>query len=119
MRFVVIVISPELHTPIELGVTIENEARPVCGNHNSPLELYCLSEKSLKCVICKQEAGIPESDVVPIPEAVSSHKDRLRFQLRHLQAYQFTIRGAMEQVSLINDRYQERRDWKYFYLSIC
>ena len=93
--------STELHNPTELGVTTENETRPVCGNHNSPLELYCLSDKSLKCVICKQEAGIPELDVVPIPEAVSSHKDRLRSQLRHLQAYQFTIRGAMEQVSQI------------------
>ena len=74
----------------------------MCSTHNNPLEFYCLSEKSLKCTICKQEAAIVESDVVAIPEAVSAHKDRLRSQLRHLQAYQFTIRGAMEQVVFLD-----------------
>ncbi|XP_073704003.1 zinc-binding protein A33-like [Garra rufa] len=57
----------------------------VCTLHNEPLKLFCLEDKHLVCLVCRDSEKHTNHQFRPIKEVVSSYKDQLSRAVKSLQ----------------------------------
>ncbi|XP_056305649.1 tripartite motif containing 35-9 isoform X2 [Danio aesculapii] len=72
---------------------------PACALHREKLQLFCLEDKQLACLVCRDSEKHISHTFRPIGEAVSSYKEELKTTLKSLQfklTQELKTRGELE-----------------------
>uniref|UniRef100_A0A673L953 Nuclear factor 7, ovary-like n=2 Tax=Sinocyclocheilus rhinocerous TaxID=307959 RepID=A0A673L953_9TELE len=71
----------------------------ICSLHSEKLKLFCLEDKQLVCLVCRDSKQHDNHKFRPISEVVSSHKEELNTALKSLQEklkHNETLKGEFE-----------------------
>uniref|UniRef100_A0A672P7F3 Nuclear factor 7, ovary-like n=1 Tax=Sinocyclocheilus grahami TaxID=75366 RepID=A0A672P7F3_SINGR len=71
----------------------------ICSLHSEKLKLFCLEDKHLVCLVCRDSKQHDNHKFRPISEVVSSHKEELNTGLKSLQEklkHNETMKGELE-----------------------
>ncbi|GCC33688.1 hypothetical protein chiPu_0012158 [Chiloscyllium punctatum] len=63
------------------NLKLESKQKLHCGKHQEELKLFCETDKTLICFICRDSREHKTHEFLPIDEAVESYKDQLKPRL--------------------------------------
>ncbi|XP_074872925.1 E3 ubiquitin-protein ligase TRIM39-like [Carettochelys insculpta] len=95
----------ELVKQLRLPPTKGPEEGKACEKHGEPLKLFCVEDKELICLVCREAGSHRTHPVVPCEEAAQKYKEQVKARLQALKEKREKLQGW----KLAG----ERRSWEF------